>query len=238
MPRSEDSVLNCGSRTLDVAIPTRCGNPLPPWKRPMDIAVLLLSMPILLPLCAGISMLIKAASPGPILFTQTRVGLGGRPFRCFKFRTMHAGVTTGTHEAYLAELIRRGGVMRKLDDSGDGRLIFGGRLLRASGLDELPQLINVLQGEMSIVGPRPCTLNEFELYEERQKRRFQALPGLTGLWQVSGKNKTTFEQMIALDLQYVRDKSCWLDAVIMVKTVKVLLEQVFDLLHKRKNSEW
>ena len=118
--------------------------------------------------------------------------------------------------------------MTKLDGVADPRIIPGGRCLRAMGLDELPQLINVLRGEMSLVGPRPSTQNEHELYTDQQKRRAAVLPGLTGYWQVSGKNKLTFQQMIDLDLQYVDKMSPGLDLAIVVATIPAMMLQFME----------
>ena len=126
--------------------------------------------------------------------------------------------------------------MTKLDAKGDPRLIPGGVLLRASGLDELPQLLNILQGDMSIVGPRPCVPYEFEEFSDWDRQRFEAMPGLTGLWQVSGKSRTTFRQMIALDIQYARTKSLWLDLKIMFKTFSALIAQVRETREAAPNT--
>ena len=118
--------------------------------------------------------------------------------------------------------------MTKLDAYGDPRLAPFGRVLRASGLDELPQIFNVLRGEMSLVGPRPCTPNEFAHYEPWQRQRVNCLPGLTGYWQVNGKNKTTFREMIAMDLFYLKNMSILLDLKIMLKTGTAIAEQLFE----------
>jgi lipopolysaccharide/colanic/teichoic acid biosynthesis glycosyltransferase len=118
--------------------------------------------------------------------------------------------------------------MTKLDAAGDPRLIAGGRFLRASGLDELPQIFNVLRGEMSLVGPRPCLPHEFERYGVWQRERVNAPPGLTGYWQVNGKNKTTFSEMIAMDIFYARNMSVWLDLKIILKTIPALIEQMLE----------
>jgi lipopolysaccharide/colanic/teichoic acid biosynthesis glycosyltransferase len=118
--------------------------------------------------------------------------------------------------------------MTKMDSKGDKRIIPGGRLLRSSGLDELPQLVNVLMGDMSLVGPRPCLAYEAAKYLPWQMERFNAAPGLTGLWQVSGKNRTTFTRMIQLDIEYARTKSLGLDLKIILKTVPALLQQMWD----------
>ncbi len=125
--------------------------------------------------------------------------------------------------------------MTKLDTSGDPRLIPCARMLRALGLDELPQIINVVRGEMSLVGPRPCTPHEFARYEAWQQQRVNAPPGLTGYWQVNGKNKTTFSEMIAMDMFYAKNMSLWLDVVIMVRTVPAVAAQV---LESRMNRSW
>jgi lipopolysaccharide/colanic/teichoic acid biosynthesis glycosyltransferase len=126
--------------------------------------------------------------------------------------------------------------MVKLDAKGDHRLIPLGSFLRATGLDELPQLLNVLRGEMSIVGPRPCLPYEYENYQPRQKRRFEVVPGLTGLWQVSGKNKTTFAEMINLDIFYAENQSLRLDIAIMLRTPPALISQVVEVRGKRRRN--
>jgi exopolysaccharide production protein ExoY len=118
--------------------------------------------------------------------------------------------------------------MRKLDAAGDSRLIPAGRFLRASGLDELPQIFNVIRGEMTLVGPRPCLPNEFERYERWQQLRAYVPPGLTGHWQVSGKNNTTFNEMIAMDFSYIDNMSLWFDLSIMLKTLPVLASETFE----------
>jgi lipopolysaccharide/colanic/teichoic acid biosynthesis glycosyltransferase len=141
---------------------------------------------------------------------------------------MAVNVETGSHELHLQHLINSDGPMTKLDASGDPRIIFGGRILRAMGLDELPQIFNVLRKEMSLVGPRPCTVNELQCYKAGQEERLDALPGLTGYWQVNGKNKTTFSEMIDLDIYYARNLSLSLDASILVRTLPAILEQVLE----------
>ena len=199
---------------------------VPLLKRMLDIFCLLLALPTLLPLFAAIALLIKIVSPGPVFFTQERIGFMGRRFRVFKFRTMKVNADTQTHQNHLKELINSETPMTKMDSKGDPRVIKFGGILRSSGLDELPQLINVFRGEMSLVGPRPCTHYEYELFQPWHKQRFRALPGLTGLWQVSGKNKTTFNEMINLDIRYANDWSLWLDIKIMFLTFPVLLGQI------------
>ena len=141
---------------------------------------------------------------------------------------MKVSAETDTHERYYEELIRTNRPMIKLDANGDPRLAPFGRILRASGLDELPQIFNVLAGEMSLVGPRPCIPNEFANYEPWQRERVNGLPGLTGLWQVSGKDKTTFNEMVKMDLAYLSKMSILLDVKIMLKTTVTILGQVFE----------
>jgi exopolysaccharide production protein ExoY len=208
---------------------------VPHWKRVLDITLIVLSSPIILPVGLLIGLMVKVVSPGPMFFYQDRVGLGGKLFRCMKFRTMRVNADTTVHAAHLADLMTSNQPMTKLD-THDNRVIPFGRVLRALGLDELPQLINVLKGEMSLVGPRPCLPYEYERYLPRHRGRCATLPGLTGLWQVSGKNRTTFEEMIDLDLDYCRKKNLWLDLGIIAMTIPAIFIQVWDTL-KRKAAE-
>ena len=149
---------------------------------------------------------------------------------------MKLSAETQTHERYFQELMRSDCPMTKLDAHGDPRLAPFGRILRASGLDELPQIFNVLCGEMSLVGPRPCLPNEFAGYEPWQRERMNGLPGLTGYWQVNGKNKTTFNEMIAMDLFYLKNMSILLDLKIMLKTFAVIGEQLFESRSARQRN--
>ncbi len=199
---------------------------VPFWKRTLDITCILLALPAVLLLAALMAAVIKTVSPGGVFFKQERVGHRRSRFMCWKFRTMREGSDTGAHERHLSQLLQCDVPLTKLDAAGDPRLIPFGAMLRATGLDELPQLINVVRGEMSLVGPRPCTPHEERSYRPWQYARFDTLPGLTGLWQVSGKNKTTFTEMVTLDILYARTKSIWLDLKIMAGTVSVVESQV------------
>jgi lipopolysaccharide/colanic/teichoic acid biosynthesis glycosyltransferase len=181
-----------------------------------------------------ISLIIKVASPGPALFRQERVGFRGQRFTCYKFRTMVVNAGNDLHQQHLTYLMDSNAPMKKLDAAGDPRLIPCGLVLRSLGLDELPQLFNVLRGEMSLVGPRPCIPYEYENYAARHRLRFEATPGLTGLWQVSGKNNTTFEEMIDLEIFYARNKSLFLDLKIVAKTVPAILSQTKELNEEYK----
>ena len=199
---------------------------VPRWKRITDVCCILAAFPVLIPLLCLIAIVIKVVSSGPIFFRQKRIGFLGKPFICWKFRTMRVNADPGLHQSHLDHLMRLELPMTKMDYVGDPRLIPLGFFLRASGLDELPQLINVLRGEMSLVGPRPCLPYEYDAYLPWQKQRLHTLPGLTGLWQVSGKNKTTFTEMVRLDISYARNRSLWLDVKIMARTVFALIAQV------------
>jgi lipopolysaccharide/colanic/teichoic acid biosynthesis glycosyltransferase len=199
---------------------------IPAWKRILDLTCVLLSVPFWLPIVVIVGLWIKIVSSGPIFFRQERVGYKGLRFLVLKFRTMKVNVETASHESHLEQLLKANCPMTKLDAAGDPRIIRGGRVLRATGLDELPQLFNVLRGEMSLVGPRPCTPHEFQRYQAWQRARVYAQPGLTGYWQVNGKNKTTFTEMIHLDIFYAKNMSLWLDLTIMLRTPGVLFAQL------------
>jgi exopolysaccharide production protein ExoY len=201
---------------------------IPSWKRILDVTCILLTLPLWLPVVLVIALWIKIVSPGPILFRQERVGYRGKRFMILKFRTMKSNVATAIHERHLEQLMQSDRPMTKLDASGDPRIIRGGRLLRATGLDELPQLCNVFRGEMSLVGPRPCTPKEFVRYQPWQQQRVNAAPGLTGYWQVNGKNKTTFTEMINLDIFYSKNMSLHLDLTIILKTIPAIIGQFME----------
>jgi exopolysaccharide production protein ExoY len=194
----------------------------------LDIVLVIMALPLLLPLIVIIGLLIRIVSAGPVLFKQERIGFLGGRFLCYKFRTMFVDSDTNVHQGHLNHLMNSDAPMMKMDSHGDPRIIPFGWLLRASGLDELPQIINVLRGEMSLVGPRPCVSYEYEKYLPWQRERFNAAPGLTGLWQVSGKNRTTFTEMIQLDIKYARNRTLWLDLKIILKTIPALVIQIWD----------
>lgn len=207
---------------------------LPAWKRALDMLIILMISPGLLLIGAFVAIVVKLGSRGPLFFRQERVGYKRRVFTLYKFRTMRADAETESHREHLAQLIKSQKAMKKLDEKSDSRLIPGGSWLRAMGLDELPQVINVLRGEMSLVGPRPCIPYECEQYEPWHYGRFDAVPGLTGLWQVSGKNRTTFNQMVKLDIQYAKTRSLGLDFMIILKTLPAISRQFSDLRASRK----
>ena len=199
---------------------------VPVWKRYLDVTVAGIATLILSPLLVAIALWVKLVSRGSVLFRQERVGLGGKVFVLYKFRSMQESATTDDHERYVGQLMEDDVPMTKMDELGDRRMIPGGIILRALGMDELPQLINVFRGEMSIVGPRPCLPSEAARYQPEQRERFNTLPGLTGYWQVNGKNRTTFSEMNAMDIHYVRNKALRMDLLIILRTPFSILGQV------------
>jgi lipopolysaccharide/colanic/teichoic acid biosynthesis glycosyltransferase len=224
------------SQTLNPSFSVTIEPGIPMWKRCLDFLLIAALAPALILFSVVLAVLIKCTSPGPILFRQKRVGHKGREFVCFKFRTMQVNAETASHRDHTRNLMTSQAPMVKLDAHRDPRLAPLGAVLRATGLDELPQLLNVLRGEMSIVGPRPCLPYEYELYGDWERRRFNAAPGLTGLWQVSGKNRTTFKQMIGFDIEYAERQSLWLDLSIILKTFPALWSQCVDTHDSRRNG--
>ena len=197
---------------------------IPLWKRSVDILGALVGLTLLSPLFLFIATLIKTVSPGPVFFKQVRVGFLGSPFTCWKFRTMEIEADSKVHQLHVHDLCNSDQPLRKLDDQ-DSRIIPCGRMLRKTGLDELPQLINVLCGQMSLIGPRPDVPYAVKHYLPWQCKRVETYPGLTGLWQVSGKNRTTFNEMMRLDISYVKKRSFLLDSKIFIRTIPAIIQQ-------------
>jgi lipopolysaccharide/colanic/teichoic acid biosynthesis glycosyltransferase len=241
IPQTEDLATNTGAKAAQVhddgtvggRIESVLSPPVLPWKRMLDLLGALAGLILLSPLFLLLAIFIKVVSPGPVFFKQKRVGYLGKTFSMWKFRTMKAGNDSTTHHQHISNLIHGDDPMRKLDEKKDPRIIFLGRVLRRSCVDELPQLINVLRGDMSLVGPRPCLPYEAREYHLWQKRRFDTIPGMTGLWQVNGKNRTTFKEMIRLDIAYVMRRSPWLDGKIILKTIPVILVEIADRVAHR-----
>lgn len=201
-------------------------------KRGMDLTIALTALVVFSPLMAVIAGLIRATSPGPAIFRQTRVGRRGKEFVCYKFRSMVANADSQVHREYVkafaagrldqAHAVRdRGGLRYKM--ANDNRVTPLGRFLRRSSLDELPQLFNVLKGEMSIVGPRPDVPYSVELYKDWHRIRLEAKPGITGLWQVRGRSSVPFEEMMRLDVEYVLHPSIWTDIKILMATIPAVI---------------
>jgi len=199
-------------------------------KRTFDLIVAALTIVLLFPLWLLIALIIKLASKGPVFYTQERVGMDGRLFLLYKFRTMKAGADPELHREYQKAFIAGRAEANVGNDSkptykllADPRITKIGKLLRRSSLDEVPQLLNVLLGDMSIVGPRPPIPYEVEAYELWHRKRLDMKPGLTGLWQVSGRNRLPFEEMVRLDLFYIENWSLLLDLKIILRTGLVMI---------------
>ena len=200
-------------------------------KRVFDIAVSILMLVAAAPLMLITALLIKMISPGPVFFTQERIGYKKEAFKFFKFRSMHHNSDHGIHQEYVKKWIADGESSALKDGATtvhklthDPRIIpFVGSVIRKSSIDELPQLFNVLKGDMSLVGPRPCLRYEMENYKSWHKARFDALPGITGLWQVSGRNRLTFDEMVRLDISYLQNWTFSKDLWIILKTPYIVL---------------
>jgi lipopolysaccharide/colanic/teichoic acid biosynthesis glycosyltransferase len=216
------SVSSAQTRSADV-VRTRHGYLC--LKRILDFVISLAALVLLLPLLLLIALLIRLDSPGRALFVQTRIGKDGDPFKIFKFRTLPQDIDDSAHRAFMSAFVR--GEMRRADK---GKVIYKpfspsevtriGRVLRRTGLDELPQLINVLRGEMSLVGPRPNVPWEVDAYRDWHKTRLQVLPGITGLAQVNGRSGLDFDSIAGLDIEYIRRQSLGLDLRILLETVR------------------
>ncbi len=197
-------------------------------KRIFDVVGSLILLALLSPLLLIIAIAIKLDSPGPLIFKQTRIGKGGKPFTFLKFRSMRQDADPRVHQEYMRRLIREAGnpggegcgnsgeKAGKL--SNDGRITRLGKIIRKTTLDELPQIFNILKGEMSLVGPRPPMPYEVEMYEEWHKRRLEVLPGMSSLWVVRGRAELPFEDQARLDIEYIENQSLWLDIKILLQT--------------------
>jgi undecaprenyl-phosphate galactose phosphotransferase len=196
------------------------------YKRIFDYAAAGAGLIILSPLFIVISVLIKLTSPGGILFKQTRIGLNGKPFKFYKFRSMYLNSDKDkSRESEMKDFI----INNKTTDLNSTKIINQknvtsvGKFLRKTSLDELPQLINVLKGDMSLVGPRPCLQYEYETFDEWHKRRHSVMPGCTGVWQVSGRSNVSFKDSVVLDIYYINNMTPWLDLQLIFKTFPVMI---------------
>ena len=194
-------------------------------KRAFDIALSVFALIVLSPVMIAIIAAIKLSSPGPILFKQARIGKGGKEFEFYKFRSMKV-LTGGEDEDRMKQMLK----FMKDDSANAGtkiinadRITWIGGFIRKTSLDELPQLLNVLKGEMSLVGPRPCLPYEYENYDEWQKRRVEVIPGCTGVWQVWGRSSVSFKESVVLDLYYINNMSPWFDFQIMLQTLPAII---------------
>lgn len=202
-------------------------------KRCIDIALSLVALVLLAPLHLLLAVVVKLTSPGPAIFCQKAVGKGGRLFDFYKFRSMYSGSQTDVHRQVIRQVVQRG---EPVTHDSEGRPVFKitsdprvtpvGRILRKYSVDELPQLYNVLRGDMSLVGPRPPLPYEAELYDDFQRQRLLVPPGMTGLAQVKARHRASFEEMVHYDLEYIRRQSLLLDLKLMFWTIPALLKGV------------
>jgi lipopolysaccharide/colanic/teichoic acid biosynthesis glycosyltransferase len=196
-------------------------------RRTIDIVVAVLALAVLAVPMLLISVLIRVSSPGPALLRQRRVGHGEIPFTCYKFRTMRLGGSDAAHRELIARELR--GEPASVGGSYklylDPRVTRAGSWLRRTSIDELPQLINILRGDMTFVGPRPCLSWEAEMFPAEYTERFTVRPGMTGLWQVSGRSTLGTREMLELDVLYVHQRSLWRDLCILLRTIPSMLRQ-------------
>jgi lipopolysaccharide/colanic/teichoic acid biosynthesis glycosyltransferase len=201
--------------TPDVAMEELFVEPMPAWKRGLDLVGGTFGLLMLSPLLIGTALAIKLTSKGPVIFKQKRSGLGGKPFTIYKFRTMCVGAEL--QQAELRKLNEQDGPAFKL--TRDPRVTGVGHFLRRTSIDELPQLINVLKGDMSLVGPRPLPVDEQAGCSRWQRHRLNVTPGLTCIWQVVGRSEVTFDEWVRMDVAYMRHRSLWSDVSILFRTV-------------------
>lgn len=198
-------------------------------KYAFDAVAALLGFILLLPVFAAFALIIKLTSEGPVFYRPTAVGKGGSFFKMYKFRSMITGASNAPHKEYVTKMIMgeitQDGSGKTLKITNDSRVTGIGRILRRTSMDELPQIINVLKGEMSLVGPRPCLPYEYEVYKDWHKKRTAVRPGITGLWQVVGRSEVSFEDMILLDLYYIYNRSLEMDFNILFETIFVVLKK-------------
>lgn len=193
-------------------------------KRILDVGIALIVLVLFAPAWLAIALLIRTTDPGPVLFRREVIGEGGRLFSYYKFRSMRSG-DDSHHREWLREYVLHDSPYRdgRFKVTDDPRITPVGRILRRTSLDEIPQLLNVLRGEMSIVGPRPPIVYEYSLYDKRAKGRLRVKPGITGLYQVTARGAAPFSEMLELDLEYIRRRSLALDLWIIAKTPIVML---------------
>lgn len=201
-------------------------------KRAIDLLLSIAALILLAPVMVLIAVVIRLDSPGPILFKQMRVGQGGRPFTFYKFRTMFHNADPEIHRRYVQAFIRHqapanGGSGESATPvfklTHDPRITRVGHILRRASLDELPQLFNVIKGDMSLVGPRPPLPYEVEEYQPWHMERLATVPGITGWWQVRGRSRVSFDEMVSLDLEYIANQSLWLDFKILLLTIPAVI---------------
>jgi len=196
-------------------------------KRALDLIAASIGLVLAAPIAAILAIMIRVSSPGPVLFSQRRIGRNGKEFVLYKFRSMNVGNDDTCHREYIKLFIEgRDDELKKLQGpkqlykmTADDRVTFVGKILRRTSLDELPQLINVLKGEMSMVGPRPHLGYEVDLYKDWHRRRLDGMPGITGWWQIHGRSRVRFDDAVRMDIWYLEHQSILLDIRIMLRTI-------------------
>lgn len=201
----------------------------PQLKRAVEFVLALLLLVVLSPVFLVLALAVRLNSPGPIFFRQTRIGKNGKPFTFYKFRSMYVDIDRSSHEAYMKAFVhgrngKNGSGYQDFKPIRDSQVTKVGRLLRKSSLDELPQLFNIIKGDMSIIGPRPNVIAEVEEYKDWHWRRLDVLPGVTGLAQVNGRSCISFDQIVGYDLEYVENESLMLDLKVLLGTVPAVLK--------------
>ncbi|MDE7391049.1 MAG: sugar transferase, partial [Treponemataceae bacterium] len=193
-------------------------------KRLVDIFLILLSAPLVIPLTLIVALAIKKNGPGPVFYGHTRVGRNGRPFKCWKFRSMCADADKQLEKILAENPEMRAEWEKDRKLTNDPRITKIGKFLRKTSIDEIPQLFNILTGEMSFIGPRPVTEPELSKYGDKSHLILSVQPGLSGMWQISGRSDTGYEDRIVLDSYYIQNWSIWLDLWIIIKTIHVVLK--------------
>lgn len=218
----EETIEKTKVQEREIKIVVKGGKAYSFFKRAFDIFCSFLAIVVLFPILLIIGLLVKLTSKGPMLYVSTRIGQNGKKFKFYKFRSMKKDA-----EKELEKLLDQNetqGITFKMKD--DPRITKFGKFIRKTSLDELPQLFNILKGDMSIVGPRPCTVREYELYSEKDKKRLLVPQGLTGEWQTRGRSNTTFDEMVDMDLEYITIKrGFWYDIWLIIKTVFVVFKK-------------
>ena len=198
------------------------GGSYPVVKRVFDVVMSLAALLLLSPVIMLVAAAIRLDSPGPIVFRQTRLGKNGRPFTFYKFRSMYHRSDSSVHQRFVKGLIN-GDTTNTYKLSSDKRITSVGQFIRKTSIDELPQFLNVLKGDMSLVGPRPPIPYEVAEYKDWHHRRLDVLPGLTGMWQVRGRSLVSFDEMVAMDIAYVEQRSLALDLSLILQTIPAVI---------------
>jgi lipopolysaccharide/colanic/teichoic acid biosynthesis glycosyltransferase len=198
----------------------------PAIKRVLEIILALVFLALLSPFFLGLAVFIRLSSPGPVFFRQTRVGKGGKPFTFYKFRSMYVDIDREAHKAFMKAFVnghKDANGHQDFKPIQTNQITKAGRFLRKTSLDELPQIINIVKGDMSFIGPRPNMEAEVEEYKERHKQRLDVLPGLTGLAQINGRSSLSFDQIVDYDLEYIKNESLLLDLKVLWGTIPAVL---------------